>query len=399
VEYYSNPRVLREMARYLNGRWIAVHCERKLKDGRPMLIRYHRGKPLSAGTPAQLSLILKALSFCSPRAFYGSAALYGALRSKDDLSVENMVAYTPSWDIDSQPQLWQRTVAVAEAIVGEIARHGVVESVWLKWSGRGMHVHIHEAAISSDVYKKYGPLNVAYSVVEYILRRAAKRIVEAAGGAPIKVENLIDPQRVFTAPLSLHRLLDRACVPLKPADLSSFNLSWTDPHDPRYDDSWFTYRPGEADRLALKAIHLVGGYPGGHVSPRGVRIRTAVKAETLKAREAPRPPKPLPEKVRLVPDPPAPLLEPLRSEEDFYRELSVILSRYALAIDSRPKTLALLRALKENTKIRGLEHLQSVVQQAEELVGQLEPTQLRPLLGPPLTKKSGGITDFFYEKR
>ena len=71
----------------------------------------------------------------------------------------------------------------------------------------------------------------------------------------------MDPQRVFTAPLSLHRYLDVVCVPFKPEDLDSFSWSWTDPNKPTYNPRWRTYVEGEADKLALKALKYRGGYP------------------------------------------------------------------------------------------------------------------------------------------
>jgi len=388
LQYYRRRDVLENATRYLRGRWIAVHCEKQLKDGRPMLIRYLHGVPLSAETPSQLLALLSKLSFCKPRSIYGTAALFKTLQSRRDLAPLNMRAYTPTWDIDSQPEHWRRTLAVARALLDEIARHGVRESVWLKWSGRGMHIHIHESAVSPAIYEKYAPLDVAYSIVEYILRRAEKAILAAAYPAPIKVENLIDPQRVFTAPLSLHRTLDKACVPLKPDDLGDFTPEWTNPLRPRYNPEWDAYTPGEADRLALKALRSIGGYPG----PK--HIRTAVTAQARRAvpppppEHPPQPPSDGELDIRLNPTPPVPLQKPPRAPEDVKEELSAILSRYALAIDPRGKTLALLKALEETARINPrTRHLVEEIVLAERLVEQLEPTQLRALLKPPARRR------------
>ncbi len=396
LQYYRQRDVLENAARYLKNRWIAVHCEKRLRDGRPMLIRYHHGTPLTAETPAELQALLERLTFCRPRAIYGTAALFRKIRSREDLEPQNMYAYTPTWDIDSQPEHWRRTLAVARALLDALARHGVQESVWLKWSGRGMHLHIHEHAVSPSIYQRYSPLDTAYSIVEYILRRAEKKILAAAHTAPIKVENLIDPQRVFTAPLSLHRTLDRACIPLKPQDLDDFTPQWTSPTNPHYNPHWDTYTPGEADKLALKALHAVGGYPG----PK--HIRTAVTAHAPPPRppapppppEHPRPPPSGELDISLNPAPPEPLRKPPRTPRDVEEELSTILSRYALAINTRAKTLALLKALEENARLNpATRHLEQKIRQAENLVQLLEPTQLRALLKPP-PKRRGDILDY-----
>lgn len=394
LQYYSQPRVLREATRYLAGRWIAVHCQKRLRDGRPMLIRYRRGKPLSASTPQQLEALIKSLGFCTPRAIYGTAAVFARITSREDLAPSNMAAYTPTWDIDSQPQHWRETLSVAKAIVEALADLGVSDSVWLKWSGRGMHVHVNEKAVSPQIYGKYTPLDVAYSIVDYVLQRARKRIVEAAGGAPIKVENLIDPQRVFTAPLSLHRTLDKACVPLKPDDIPSFTPHWTDPLNPRYNEKWHTYTPGEADKLALKALRAVGGYPGPQAQPATPR-RVEAHVEAAATHAAPTPEE---LDIPLNPEPPPPSARPPKTPDDVLEQLSTILSRYALALDPRPHTLSLLHALAENTRLNpATRSLYPTVKKAISLVKELEPTQLRALLKPPRQGRQRprkGLEDF-----
>ena len=45
-EYYLRPLVSKEVTDFLKGRWAAIHLERKLRDGRNILLRYLRGKPL-----------------------------------------------------------------------------------------------------------------------------------------------------------------------------------------------------------------------------------------------------------------------------------------------------------------------------------------------------------------
>lgn len=84
-----------------------------------------------------------------------------------------------------------------------------MKSVSVFWSGRGAHVRIHHEAFSPDVRMRIHPLDVAFAVVEYILRKVKLKIVSMSKECErLKVENRIDPQRLLTCPLSLHRELD-----------------------------------------------------------------------------------------------------------------------------------------------------------------------------------------------
>ncbi len=398
-KYYTKPTVQKEISAFLKDRWVAVHCQKRLKDGRYMLIRYAGDKPLKIDTPQQVLATLHRLSFCKPRTFYGTAALYHRLETKQDLTPSNMYAYTPSWDIDSRPEWWKHTITVAKILVEQIQKEGVQESVWIKWSGRGIHVHIHEKAISQSLYQKYRPLDIAYSIVQYILEKTRKQLekTQLPRNINIKIENLIDPQRVFTAPLSLHRQLDVSCIAMKPHQLSQFTPGWLNPEKPQHNPEWKTHKPGEADKLALKAIRTIGGYPGGPTTPPGRKRTRITIAKPTPPTPPPPPPPPqqIPPKIYLVTNPPKPLQKPPKNEDDIYRELSTILSRYALALDPKPKTLTLLKALQETTKINpNTKHLQPIIQQATTLVQQLEPTQLRTLLKPAPITKHKRLLDF-----
>ncbi|MCD6341648.1 MAG: hypothetical protein J7L83_02190, partial [Thaumarchaeota archaeon] len=75
----------------------------------------------------------------------------------------------------------------------------------------------------------------------------------------LKVENIMDVQRVFTAPLSLHRELDIVAVTINPNELDQFDLSWTKLDDFKYWKDWSRFEKGEADELALKALENVRG--------------------------------------------------------------------------------------------------------------------------------------------
>lgn len=264
VQHYSDARVVSEIAEFLSGRWVAVHCERKLKDGRPLLVRYHAGKPLTVSNPAGFSALFRRLSYLRPRAFYGTANIYKRLETREDALnySENVLMRTLTWDIDSTPENWKATVEAARLIVDELEREGVSKSVWLKWSGRGMHVHVHERALTEEFLREKGVLDTTWSAVQLILERVKEKInsINLRYGSKIKVENLMDPQRVFTSPLSLHRQLDVVCVALKPGDLDSFDPSWTKPAQFRSSPDWRKYEEGEAIPLAEKALKEIGGY-------------------------------------------------------------------------------------------------------------------------------------------
>jgi len=45
----------------------------------------------------------------------------------------------------------------------------------------------------------------------------------------VRVENKVDPSRVFTSHLSLYRELDSVCVCIDPDKLYDFNLGWARP--------------------------------------------------------------------------------------------------------------------------------------------------------------------------
>ena len=264
-EYYKREDVIREIVDFLKDRWIAIHCNIKMHDGRLLLLRYHKGKPLRVRNKLDFLMLLTRLKKFRPRTFYGSANLYKRLETKEDAMdyLGNVFARTPTWDIDSKLDWWKYTIKVGELIVRELEKFNVVKSVYLKWSGRGLHVHIHEKAISNDVYSKIPPLDVAYCIVEYINKRIEHKLKEINRRfeIDIKVENLMDPQRVFTAPMSLHRELNIACIAFKPEQLDDFDIFWCDPAISKHNPKWREYEEGEADELALKAYEVIGPYP------------------------------------------------------------------------------------------------------------------------------------------
>ncbi|MHA1616223.1 MAG: hypothetical protein ACTSX9_02835 [Candidatus Njordarchaeales archaeon] len=273
--YYAKPFVRQEIYEFSKNRWVAIHCKAKDKSGRQVLIRYLKNKPLVINKPEDIGVIMNRFRALKPRTFYATANIYKDLSTKDKVLdyYNNVIAKTPTWDIDSSIEQWDWTLKVGEIIVEALAREGVTESVYLKWSGNGLHIHIHEKAFSNNVYAEIKPLDLAYAVVEYILKKFRKDIEKISERAPkpIKVENLMDPQRVFTAPMSLHRELDVVCVAFKPDEMGDFNLSWVDPRKPRHNPNWRKFVEGEADELARKAFKEIGPY--------------TIKSESVKLRE------------------------------------------------------------------------------------------------------------------
>ena len=259
VEYYRDAKVRREVLDYCRGRWVAV-------AGPHAFARYWAsGAPLKLESESDMDRLFRELKRVRPRTIYASVNVYRRLEEPGDLEKpENIALASPIWDIDGSLEHWRDIVEVAKVIVDFLEREGVVKSVFVKWSGEGMHIHIHERAFSEDVRGRIHPLDIAYSVVEYVVKSVEPELrrLERSLESGVKVENVIDAKRVFTAPLSLHKRVDLACVCLKPEDLDSFDLSWAYPRKPRHDERWRDFEEGEADRLALKAFQKVKGYPG-----------------------------------------------------------------------------------------------------------------------------------------
>jgi len=146
--------------------------------------------------------------------------------------------------------------------------------VYLKWSGRGCHLHVSEEAFSREFLEKHHPLDAAFAVVEYVVKMVKPKLTGVAIGA--KIENKMDLKRVFTLPLSLHRQLDYSCVCFKPSEIEDFDLSWANPENFEHKPVYRDFEKGEADELAEKALSTVGGYfkrvapmPSGSVRSRG----------------------------------------------------------------------------------------------------------------------------------
>lgn len=258
IKHYFRTDVQREITEFCRERWMAAHCIDK--SGELVFRRYLDGKPMTVKSEEDFAELLKRLKNTA-RAFYATANKYPAVEHVKDVEFSRAYRCTPTWDIDGALQNWRGTISAAKEILRILESEGVEKSVYLKWSGNGCHIHIHEEAISEAVISKAHPLDLAYAIVEYVNIKAASKIIEELKAANVQVENRMDAGRVFTCPLSLHRQLDVVCICLKPNQIDDFTPEWIRPANFRHNPSWRDFQRGEADALAAKAYRTVGGYP------------------------------------------------------------------------------------------------------------------------------------------
>ncbi len=231
LEYYSKEEVAKEISDFLRNRWAAV--EGKLGEQR-LFARYLDGQPLRIRSPSDLKLVLKRYPWA--RTFYGTIAVY-------DDNLERVEGITLFWDIDSEDIELAREIA--QKISDFLIKKGV--KPWVKFSGKGFHVHVHENCYDWKSLER--PFEVALKVEEYV---AYKLKLDEIVGA--KVELLVDRARVTTAPLSLHRELDRVAIAMKPEALKEFQLSWADPSSPRHDPEAWRGCEGSLEKLVKEAL-------------------------------------------------------------------------------------------------------------------------------------------------
>lgn len=240
--YYEGELVKREIFRFSQGRWVAIY-------GRAFTRYDKSGRPLALRSPEDVPRLARALE---ARTFYATAAIYGQVERQEDVADFKIKAYTPFFDIDTKIDKWEFAVKAAEVIISELSRGGVEKSVYVLWSGEGIHVRINERALPGR-----RPVEEAHALVQYVLKRAEgplRELVERSQGA-LKVEDLVDPKRVFTAPLSLHRELNYAAVCIPPDELSQFAPEWADPESPKHEEGCYARgEPGEAAELVEKAL-------------------------------------------------------------------------------------------------------------------------------------------------
>ncbi len=256
LEHYRRDDVASEVAEFARSRWLALEGQ---GEGGRVFVRWWKGKPLTVSSPAEFKALVESFSGAGVRSIYATVSLYGRVLSKADVADPgNVVAATPSWDIDASLSEWEAAIEAAKLVVKFLEEKGLKESVYMKWSGEGVHVHVHEKAISRKVLELADPLTTARALVEYTIRKLEGELKALAGKWPVlKVENLIDPKRVFTVPLSVHRRVDKVAVCFKPESIDSFDPSWADLGSFKHDPRWREHREGEADALALEALRAL----------------------------------------------------------------------------------------------------------------------------------------------
>ncbi len=277
LNYYRREDVVKEIVDYSKSRWVSIECESQ-EDRRIFLRYWAKGRlPLRIKSKEDVAKILGRFKSLKPRSIYATIHLYKSLSNVDDPS--SIASTTPIWDIDVAIDDWKLALKAAAVIAEILEEEGVAESVYLKWSGRGIHVHLHENAFSGDLRAKVNPLDLAYATVEYVRVKAEKRLsTTLPRPGSLKIENEMDIKRVFTVPMSLHRILDRACVCFKPEDIPNFTLDWVNPDNPKHNMEWRKHVEGEADNLGAKAFKQVGGYIGWQ-KPAGERaVATPARA-------------------------------------------------------------------------------------------------------------------------
>ncbi len=259
ARHYSRLEVQREISEFCRGRWVAAHCIDE--HGKPIFRRYVDGKPITIKQPKEFLKLMKRLNY-KVRSVYATANVYSSIKNVEDVyELSNVSRCTPTWDIDGLLSNWSETIAIAREITSFLEDYGAQKSLYIKWSGNGCHVHIHEGAFSQALLDKHHPLDIAYAIVEYVNLKLSSKFIELSPRGETKVENRIDPRRVFTCPLSLHRELDVVCICMKPNQLDDFSPDWINPSNFKHNTSWRIFMEGEGDELAREAIKTVGGYP------------------------------------------------------------------------------------------------------------------------------------------
>ncbi len=262
LEYYSRSRIAGEIAGFLRNRWAA------LESGDRKWIRWIGDKPLTINQPEDVPLLFKRYRGLGVRSIYGTIEVFEKLSTRRDVFEDyegNVVYATPFIDIDILDEKlvgekWKYAVRIGSLIGDYLAGKGLGEALYYVWSGAGLHVRVNEKCFSR-VLVKHHPVDVAFAVVEYTLDKLQPQILDVIrdSGYALKVENLVAMKRVFTAPLSLHRRLDRSAVPFTINELPGFSLEWTNPENPVYvEKAWSRGKPGQCDDFAEEALLHVG---------------------------------------------------------------------------------------------------------------------------------------------
>ncbi|BDC17905.1 hypothetical protein [Acidianus sp. HS-5] len=241
LTHYNKEIVKKEIFEFSKERWIALY-------GKTM-IRYSGEEPLKFSSADDVPLLVKKYN---ARTVYATAGKYDKV-NKENVEKDKIIAYTPFFDIDTKIDKWEYAIKAADVIISALDKEGVSMSVYLLWSGEGIHVRINENAIPKD----YDPLTASHAIVQYILRKVKdniKKLSDESGGV-LKIDELIDSKRIFTAPLSFHKELDYVAVCFSPDKLHEFSLDWAKPESFVHEEGMYSrYVEDEAEELLSKAI-------------------------------------------------------------------------------------------------------------------------------------------------
>ena len=281
LKHYSREDVGKEIFEFSSNRWAALEGS---YEGKRIFVRYLKGIPLKIESEKMPEDLVKRYRGINARTFYATINVYGKLtdrRSTEDM--ENVSYATPFFDIDGSYEGWKKIVESASLIAEFLERKGIRKGIYVLWSGEGAHVRINERSFSRDLLSKRHPLEVAKAIVDYTLNQLGDKLNDFSKEHGIKVENLVDPKRVFTVPLSLHRKRDAVAVCMRPDELASFEIDWTDPSSFKHEyGAWKLFDEGEGDELAREALEKASG---SKVSVPKIRSGAAKKKGEEKEKE------------------------------------------------------------------------------------------------------------------
>ncbi len=252
--HYLRKDVINEILDYCKNRWIAIELQRKVRT----IVRYWKNKnPIELKNEDCIKKLI--VEYPNLRTIYATVNIYKEISAEKLRDLNNIEKTSIVIDIDGSVEDFEILKKIAEIIVSKAEKYGIYKSIFLKWSGRGIHVHINENSISQEILKNFHPLDIAYAICEFLILECKNEIQKEAEKAKgkereIKVENKIDIQRVFTVPLSFHRFLDYVCVCFKPNEILNFDLEWAKPENFKHNKNWREFEIGESDNIAKIAL-------------------------------------------------------------------------------------------------------------------------------------------------
>ena len=284
--YYSREEVAREIAEWLERRWAAAALE---SGG---WIRWRGDAPLRVAGPGDVAELARA----GARSFFGTIEVFRRLETEYDVidgyhfNVEGASSFIDIDVLDEERvgEAWVHALEAAR-VVAEWLERLAPGSVYLLWSGAGVHVRVCWKPLARAAEKSgVDPLYAAYVSAEAAIRAVRGRLEEIVRESGlVKVENVVSRNRLFTAPLSLHRRLDMVAVAFKPSEAGLFTLSWASPEAYRHDpEAWRSALEGEAYDLVRHALETLGRGPVERtvIAPEHPRRRARPTARPAAAR-------------------------------------------------------------------------------------------------------------------